>query len=158
MSKENTNSVVKSLSKLAIVRRAMAFLNLGEEGKLESFYGKVIYTLNKEKKIINQNIAQAKFNHESDLETFDENLKDAQDAFEHAKIDVDPSKIATNADQTAYVDAFLNNLDSKALAVKKIEKQIESAKESYEKAIKEYNEEIESLDKRIDFLSLESEE
>lgn len=155
MSEKKSNSVIASISKLAIVRKAMAFLNLGEEGKLESFYSKVINTLSKEKKILNQNIDQLKFNHSVEIEALEEKLEDAQEAFEHSKIDVDLSKIHTNADQTNYVDIFLNNMDKKALEVKSIESQIAASKETFEKSKKEYEDLIESLDKRIGFLSIE---
>jgi hypothetical protein len=157
MSEKNTNSVVASFSKLAIVRAALAFLNLGDDGKLESFYGKVIRTLKQEVNVLKQNISQLKFNHDVKIENLHEKLQDAELAFEHAKIDVDITKINTNQAQTDYVDTFLNALDNKYLAVSSLKEQITDAEKSYTQNQKDIQDQIDSLNTRIDFLSVEAE-
>lgn len=157
MSDKNTNPVVESLSKLAIVRKALAFLNLGEAGKVESFYQKVIKVLTKEKKILNQNLEQLKSNYELSKEALEEDLQDAIDAFDAAKIAVDVTKINNNAEQTAYVEVFLDAIDVKALAIQSIEKEIKSAEEKYEEKKKDFEDQIASLDKRLSFFSAETE-
>jgi hypothetical protein len=151
MSEKHT--IVASLSKLAIVRAAFAFLNLGDDGKIESFVNKVIRTLTTEVKIIAQNIAQKEFVFEQASDDLEEKLVDAKIACEHALIDINVDKIATNQAQSDYVDTYLNNLDEKVLAVSNIEKALEALKETYTKDIEELNKQADSTNKRIKLLS-----
>jgi hypothetical protein len=135
---KNTESTTGfSKSKFAIVRAISIILNLGDDGKMESFLTKVIL----------------KFNYEQELQEFQEKLEDAEASFQDSLLEIDPVRIKTNEQQTAYVETYLSNIDNKTLAIKSIEKRSLQLTEVFEKAKKEIQDNIASLEKRIKAVS-----
>jgi hypothetical protein len=151
MTKEN--KIVESLSKFAIVRAAFAFLNLGDDGKIESFISKVIRTLTTEVKILNQNLVQKEFIYDQEKESLEEKLIDAKLAAEHALIDINVNKISTNQEQNEYIETYIDNIDNKYIAISTIEKSLVELEEKYTKEVEDINLQIASINKRIDILS-----
>jgi hypothetical protein len=147
------NKIATSLSKLAIVRAAFAFLNLGDDGKIESFINRVIRKLSTEVKILKQNLTQKEFIYEQEKETLTEKLEDAEVACEHALIDINVALIATNEAQEKYSETYIDNIDNKYLAAASIKEKLTKLDEVYAKDVEDLNKEIASLEKRINILS-----
>jgi len=145
--------VVPCTSKFSIVREIAALLNCGDNGKLDSFFTRVVKTLKKESAGLVKNIEIEKFNHESALDDLKDELQDANEAYEEALKEVPVDQIATNAQQIVYMETYLTRLDTRSIAVKAISNRITIAKESHTEKIKELNEQIESLKTRIKVLS-----
>jgi ABC-type Zn2+ transport system substrate-binding protein/surface adhesin len=151
---KNTESTTGfSKSKFAIVRAISIILNLGDDGKMESFLTKVIRTLEKEIVVFKKNFDVLKFNYEQELQEFQEKLEDAEASFQDSLLEIDPVRIKTNEQQTAYVETYLSNIDNKTLAIKSIEKRSLQLTEVFEKAKKEIQDNIASLEKRIKAVS-----
>lgn len=145
----------KIVSKFSLVRAISAFLNLGEAGKLDSFFTRVIKTLSKEVTAHKKNLENLKFNHEQKLDELNDSLEDANAALDEAYLKVDMDQLANNASQQSFQDIYLENIDNHELAVQKIEKKIQEEKDSYAEKVKSVQENINSLEKRIAKISAE---
>lgn len=149
-SKQATPAVVVTpTSKFSIVRSICALLNLGEEGKLESFLDKVIKQLKKEITVVKKNQETATFQHEQTLEDLNDKLVDAQDALTDSYLNVNVDAIQTKEQQNAYIDTYLNNVDRKKAAVIAIEEKIEAVTEAFNKKSEAATAEIASLEERL---------
>jgi len=155
MNTKKTNSVAVSTSKFSIVRAISAFLKLGNDGKLESFFTRVTKALGKEIAAHEKNLSNLKFNHDQAIDELNDSLEDAQVALNEAYMKVDMDQIGKNAEQSAFQEIYLDNLDNHELNVQAIEKRIESEKEAYSKAKSKIDEQIASLNKRIAKISAE---
>ena len=142
-----------SASKFSIVRAISAFLKLGDDGKLDSFFTRVVKTLNKEIAAHEANLKTIAFNFTQNLDELKDNLEDAQSALADAYMKVDVSRISTNEDQKDFMERYLENIDNHAAAVKRIEKSIESATEANEEKVKGIKEQVASLKERISKIS-----
>lgn len=146
---------MSSKAKFSIVRVIMTMLNLGEEGKISSFFLKVEKKLKREINILSRNLETVKSQTEQRIEDLTDQLQDANDTLNQAYYHVDLDNLQTNESQSNYVDVYLDNIDSKLKQVRKIQKQIEEEKDSFEKFKKETEEQIASLQKRIDIITKE---
>jgi hypothetical protein len=140
---------VTPTSKFSIVRSICALLNLGEEGKLESFLDKVIKQLKKEITVVKKNQETTAFLHEQTLEELNDKLVDAQDALKESYLSVNIDAIQTKEQQNSYIDTYLNNVDKKKAAVLAIEARIEDATEAYNKKAEAFSAEVSSLEERL---------
>lgn len=140
-------------SKFSLVRAISEFLKLGDDGKLDSFFTRVIKTLEKEKVAFNKNLDNLKFNHEQKLDELKDSLEDAKAALDEQYLKVSVDKIGTNEAQKDFMESYLTAIDTHELAVTKIEKQIESLKEGYKADKERIEKQIESLNKRITKIS-----
>lgn len=138
-----------STSKFSIVRAICAALNLGDEGKLDSFLDKVVKQLKTEITVIKKNQDTREFMHDQNLSELEDKLADAKDALTESYLAVDVDKIQTKESQNSYIDVYLNKIDSKKKAVKFIEDQIKDAKEEFNKTTEDFNAEIASLEERL---------
>jgi len=152
---QDAKNPVASTSKFSLVRAISSFLKLGDDGKLDSFFTRVAKTLNKEISAHKKNLDNMKFNHDQKVDELQDSLEDANTALAEAYMKVDVSQIGSNAEQAAFQDAYLENIDNHELAVQRIEKSIEAEKESYNSSKKKVDETIESLNKRINKISAE---
>ena len=141
---------VTPTSKFSIVRSICALLNLGEEGKLESFLDKVVKQLKKEITVVKKNQETATFQHEQILEELNDKLVDAQDALADSYLNVNVDSIQTKEQQNSYIDIYLNNIDAKKAAVLAIEAKIEQVIEAYDKKSEASAAEVASLQERLD--------
>lgn len=67
---------------------------------------------------------------------------------DEAYLKVDINRIGNNADQAAYQEIYLENIDNHVLAVQSIERKIESAVKTYEEYKEEIEKQIVSVEKR----------
>lgn len=146
-------AVVTPTSKFSIVRSICALLNLGEEGKLESFLDKVVKQLKKEITVVKKNQDTAVFLHEQALEELNDKLVDAQDALRDSYLAVNVDAIQTKEQQNAYIDTYLSKIDAKKAAVLAIEAKIEQVIEAYNKKSEASAAEVASLQERLDTIA-----
>jgi hypothetical protein len=144
---------VTPTSKFSIVRSICALLNLGEEGKLESFLDKVVKQLKKEITVVKKNQDTAVFLHEQTLEELNDILVDAQDALKDSYLSVNVDAIQTKEQQNSYIDTYLSRIDAKKAAVLAIEAKIEQVTEAYNKKAEASEAEIKSLQERLDTIA-----
>jgi len=151
MSKENATPK----SKFSLVRAIAAKLNLGEEGKLDNFFAKVVKTLTREMTALKKNLDTRKFNYEQELDELHDKLVDAQDALAGTYESVDVDSIKTNEDQNNYIDVYLNNINRATQKVRDIEARIKNLQETYEEGKEEIEKQIEAINVRIETVGKE---
>ena len=125
--KKEENVVLTAVYSLS--RKIAASFNLGDGGKLDSFFDKIDRKTSRNIRGLEKNIEAEEFNLTSVLEKLQENLEDAKVELQEAYSSVDLDKIQTNQAQTDYIPVYLKNIDEKKKEVSRIEKQIESEKE-----------------------------
>lgn len=144
-----------TISKFSIVRAISAFLKLGDDGKLDSFFTRVVKALSKEVAAHKKNLENLKFNHEQAIDTLKDKLEDAETALNESYLKVEVDQISTNEAQNNFMEIYLSNIDKHVLEVQKIEARIEDEKKSYQSAKEAIDKQIYSLSKRIKKISEE---
>lgn len=148
-------TTVASAGKFSLTRKIASFLKLGDDGKLDSFFSKIVRTLTNEVKALQKNLDNLKFNHEQKLDDLQDKLSDAKDSLAEAFLKVNPELIANNAAQSDFMETYLSNLDDHEATVKSIEKNITDELESYKKDAKDIQDQIDSRELRIKTVSQE---
>ena len=93
------------------MRAISAFLKLGDDGKLDSFFTRIIKTLSKEVCAHKKNLDNLRFNHEQKLDELNDSLEDAQTALQESYLKVDIELIGNNAAQKSFEDLYLENIE-----------------------------------------------
>lgn len=142
----------KSLSKLALVRAIMALLNIGEEGKVESFFQKALKSLKDDVKAEEQEIKVLEFEFESKFDKFTDELDDAKQAYEESFLAVNVRAIDTKSQQSDYVAVYFRNIREKRAKVIFVQEKIDQLKEAWgitqadnAKRIADFKEEFERI-------------
>lgn len=138
---------------LKIVKSICALLNLGDEGKISSFFGRQIKQLNKDKEALEHNLKNKIFNHERTMSTLQDQLEDAKEAKENAYLNVDVEQMTTNASQDSYANIYWSRIENAAEKVQIIQQQIIETEEDYDDEVAEINEQISEVEARIEKLS-----
>lgn len=138
---------------LAITKRVAKILKMDDEGRIDKFYKREI-------KIAEKAIKDLKFNkdtlgreYQNTSEKDKESLEDAEIALKEAYEAVDPEKIKSYADCDSFAKTFWSNISRKKDILELLKVGMKSSKESYEKALKEIDEQIAKYQERIDSLS-----
>ncbi len=143
------SSTKKTSAPTGVLAAIMAYLNLGEEGKLGAFFQREIKKLNSRVKAANQSIANIEFNSGVQLEKLRDELEDAQDALEQSYLNVTPKDVSSNAAQEAHSSVYWSGIESAEANVTRITKHIANAVEQQENDIKVQTDLIATLEKRI---------
>jgi len=134
---------------LTIEQRVIAFLNLGEDGQVLSFFGHVRKATERDLVSLETNLKSVAFQHTQKLDSLNDDLKDAEAAVKEAYESVDTTRIKTNADQKAYIAQYLNQVGSAERKVQDVKSQIEKANEFQKETVKSYEEKIKVLKARL---------
>jgi len=145
--------VVGSKSVFSITRAIAAALNLGDEGKMDSFLTKVVKTLRNEVKIHTQNLETMKFKYNQRLDVLGDELVEAKEASEAEYTNITTSNVETKSAQNSHVEIYLDRVDARIGEVQRVEYDIKDTKESYSDKVKEVKLEVKSLEVRIERIS-----
>jgi len=137
-------------TKFSIVEKIVNFLKLGEEGKLGSFFERVVKNLNKNIALHEKNIENLKFNSKNALDALADQLADAKEELTNVYLNVQPDDVATNAKQEDFLDEYLNRIEAAELAVSRIEEKITAEKDRTADSVKEAQVQITELKARIE--------
>lgn len=132
-----------------IVAKIMRILKLDDAGKIQSFFERERKKLNRDIVTLNKNIENTKFNSERTLDTYREQLEDAEDALDNAYADVKLSDIETNSSQETFSSKYWDNIDNKTEVVERLKSAIKSHSEKVEEEIKEFEKQIAEIKFRI---------
>lgn len=125
-----------------IVAKIMAIQNLGEEGKVGSFFYGLEKHYNSNISKLEHNLTSYKFKYDSEVDAIQDRLADAKEDLENAWLNIDLEKIQTREDQKEYINEY-NNSISRAIAV------IEGLEDELEKLEKSYKETVETTESQI---------
>jgi hypothetical protein len=140
-------------SRFAIVTVIMAALNLGEAGKLESFFGRLVKKFNGEIKILKQNKSTDAMTIENDITSVKDQLEDAQSDLMAAYADVDVEKLDSNASQDAHGEEYIAKIEMQEKIVERLETRLEELEKSLEVSNGKYDKKIKVRTERINKIS-----
>jgi len=133
---------------MTLVSKIAAALKLGDEGKLQSFFTRMIRENNREITNLEQNMEAEKISYNHSKISLEDKLEDARQALEDAYMDVDISRISTNADQDAYKSIYLGKIERAERRIDEIETELEKLAEAYTEANKRRQKQIDSYTSR----------
>jgi uncharacterized protein YfcZ (UPF0381/DUF406 family) len=122
--------------------RVIAALNIGDEGKVLSFFSHLEKVTRKDITNIKANMSAALLEHTQILDNIKDDLVDAEQGVKEAYEAVDIDSIQTNADQKSYISEYLSQVnDAKAVITQLTERE--------ERVVKAYNSYVEAENKRL---------
>jgi small-conductance mechanosensitive channel len=132
-----------------IVQRVLAALNLGDDGKVMSFFSHVEKATSRDIVNIKANMSAAELEHTQTLEALADDLQDAKQSLKETYENVEVEQIQTNAAQKAYMSIYLNRVKAAEDAVGYVETRIKNVKERYEDFVKAEKAKIAKLEGRL---------
>ena len=140
----STPTKVTGTSKFSIVNKIVAFFQLGEEGKLSSFFARIHKQLGREIEGLKKTISNAEHNAAISVDEANDRLEDAKEALEESFLQVDVEDVSTNDKQIQHVEVYLGKITRAQKLVTKIEKEVEAIKEKLVKEVEGYQAEIDA--------------
>lgn len=138
-----------------IVAKIMAFLNLGDAGKLQSFFDREIKKKKREIESYQKSIENEKYNSKGRLEALVEQEEDASKEVDDAYYSVKPEDVKTNAEQEAFAYIYWSKVEQAESKLARIQDEIEEEKEKTKEKIESYEEQIKERQVRISKLTAE---
>lgn len=151
MSNEKTTTTV--FTELAIVKRIMAKLKLGDAGKLASFFEKQVKGATKSIRDLGRNKTTVENSLEDRLQDLNDKLEDATEAVVDAYDAVTADDVKTNQSRADFTSVYWGNITRAEALVTSIEESIEYAKESTKDQLEDISEQIAKYQTRIDRMS-----
>lgn len=131
------NSTPKSM-----FEKVAAFLKLGPDGKLQSFYSRLQRTIEQDIKKLNTSRNIMVSNFQETTEQYQYDLQDATEAVDSAWMNVTPEQVATNELQASFMQVYLNGIAKAQAKVKSLEAMYQELTENHQKSLKEIDDKI----------------
>ena len=147
------NSTPKSM-----FEKVVAFLKLGPDGKLQSFYTRLQRTVEQDIKRLNTSRSILVSNFQESTEQYQYDLQDAQEAVDAAWMNVTPEQVATNELQAQFMQTYLDNISRAESKVTSLESLRDSAVEAYNNALKQIDDKIAAANRLLVRITGESSE
>ena len=132
-----------------IVSKIMTILNLGEEGKVGSFFNGLEKHYSSHISKLEHNKKSLEFKYESDVDNLNDRLADAKEDLENSWLSIDVEKIQTREDQKNYINVYNQNISRATAVVEGLEDDLENLKKSHEDAIKDIENQIAEYTARL---------
>jgi len=136
--------------KFSLVTKIMAIFNLGEEGKLHSFFEQIEKSAKLDIKKLEQNIKKAELDYEITMQSLNDNIEDAKQALDNAYVDIKIEELETNISQKRYMETYLRNIKDKEQRVESLEQEKKDTIEAFEKSVGEFRKSISTIESRLD--------
>ena len=135
---------------LGLVRRVMAMLKLGDQGKVDNFFGRIIRSSEQAIKGLRQQLSNLEFNQTAALENIDDRIADAKTVLDEVYLSVNVDRLGTNADMDAYAQEYLSAVESAEDRLEDLHEERKNLIEAYDKKVKDINDQILAYQARID--------
>lgn len=132
-----------------IVAKIMAFLKLGEEGKIISFFERLRKNLKREIEVNKRNKENLVFNNQAKVDKLNDDLEDAKTTLEQTYLNVPVENVSTNADQEAFESTYWSRVERAEEVVARIKKQLEDNEISFKKQTENIDKQIAELEYRL---------
>lgn len=136
----------------ALAQKVLNLLNIGEDAKINNFFAKEVKKAEKAIRDLKRNLTTLENQYNDDVDDVNEKLVDAREAVDDAKIAVTLNDVKTNDAADSFATTYWRNVDAKLAEVKKLEKKLETLKETFNKATEEIQEQIDKYQDRIDMI------
>lgn len=135
--------------KLGIVEKIMRKLQLGDEGKIGSFFDKQVKKAEKAIRDFKRNQETLKNRYEDDVVDLKDQLQDANEALADAYEAVTPDDVHNNAAMSAFEDVYWSNVKAAKQKVERLTNQIEAKEKSHKEDMEKIDKEIAAWKERI---------
>lgn len=146
---ENKRENTAAVSKFSIVNTIITFFKLGDSGKLDSFFTRLVRDFERAVNQIEINMNILKSQYDQQITEIEEALEDANQSVEDAWKNVTPEQVATNALQESFKNDFIANIERAEAAVDRHQERLEKAKERYKEERQEMADQIKAYKARI---------
>jgi len=143
----------RSKAPVTLAEKVRAFLKLGDDGKVQSFFDREQKKVERSIKGNEKKIENAVYNRDVKLDAAQDSVADAVAEVENAYHNIDVELIKTNAAQDVFADTFWGNIATAEAAVVAIETEIEAINEAYEETAEACNEQITKLTARLNIIT-----
>ena len=132
-----------------LTQRIVAFFNLGDSGKIQSFADRAQKSIDREIRNLETSSKILVQQHEVAVEKLNDQIADAKDSVETALMNVSPDQVATNALQEAYLPTYLQGITRAESAVEALEGQMTSLVDNHNKELAAIEKQIASRKARL---------
>jgi hypothetical protein len=132
-----------------LTQRIVAFFNLGDSGKIQSFADRAQKSIDREIRNLETSSKILVQQHEVAVEKLNDQIADAKDSVETALMNVSPDQVATNALQEAYLPVYLKGISRAEEAVESLEGQMKSLEDNHNKELAAIEKQIASRKARL---------
>jgi len=132
----------KNQTPKSMFAKVAAFLKLGDEGKLQSFYTRLQRTVEQDIKKLTTSRSLLVSNFQETTEQYQYDLQDAAEAVDSAWMNVTPEQVSTNELQAAFMGQYLEG-------VSRAEAKVTALEDARERAAQAHKEALENIDKQI---------
>lgn len=141
-----------TMMELPIVKKVLAFLNIGEDAKIGNFFAKEVKKAEKFIRDLKRNLTTYENAYNDSVDDVNEKLVDAREAVEEAKIAITVDDVKTNDAANAFSEVYWRNVSSKVATVERLEEELEELEESYKENVKRVQKQIDKYQDRIDMI------
>ena len=143
---------MNQVTELAIVKRIMAKLQLGDAGKLGSFFAKQVKNAEKAIRDLERNKVTLKNQYGDDVQDLKDQIEDATEALQDAYDAVVPEDVKNNAAMAAFEQVYWSNVKSAKRKIDALNVSLDDLKERNKEATKSIDEEVDRYKERIEVL------
>jgi len=115
-------------SKFGLVNIIMSMLNMGDAGKMESFFSRSIKFFSKEITKLESDLRVQSLRLNNEMDDLKDNLADAMEDLENAYKNVEPSRIENNAAQDDYRNVYFGRIEAVEDNIDRLNDQIKDKK------------------------------
>lgn len=138
------------VAEFAIVKRIMSILKLDEAGKISKFFESIVKDAKRAIAQLEANKKALAMQYDMDVDKYNEEIEDASGAVEAAFDNVTLEDVKTNADIENFKHIYLENVAEAERKLERIQKNLKSYTEDYDKKVERINEQITKYQSRID--------
>jgi hypothetical protein len=132
----------KNQTPKSMFSKVAAFLKLGDEGKLQSFYSRLQRTVEQDIKKLTTSRSLLVSNFQEVIEQYQYDIQDAVEAVDSAWMNVTPEQVSTNELQSSFMGQYLDG-------VSRAEAKVTALEDSRSRAEKSHASSLESIDAQI---------
>ena len=125
-----------------LTEKVLAFLKLGDDAKIRSFFDKQVKVIQRSIKNIESEKLTLERQYSIDQEHLQEQLEDAAEAVNAAYLNITVENVSTNEKQAQFADVYWAGVTNAESKVTRIKAQIKSLEDSYTRQIAELDAEI----------------
>ena len=140
------------VTEFAIVKAIMVKLQLGDAGKLGSFFAKQVKNAEKSIRDLDRNKTTLKNQYNDDVQDVKDQIEDANEALVDAYENVSPDDVKNNAAMLKFEDTYWGNVQYAKNKVEGLEARLKELKEDHKDEIKDIDDEIVLHKERIEVL------
>lgn len=125
-----------------IAEKVIAFLKLGPDGKMLSFFDRLKKTIERDIRTLETSRTLLVSNFEQVTDKYQDDLQDAQEAVEAAWMNISPEQVATNQLQEQFMSTYLDG-------VTEAEARANFIQETYDSRLEAHNQQLSEIDGNI---------